>query len=78
MYHVDAPMRSRRPRGEFAVVRQSDRGEDPEGLPRVPPEVWVKFLANEASLNNEEGSLKLALDFLLPKTLRKETSTDCR
>jgi hypothetical protein len=58
-----------------SYLRQSDRDNDSKGLPRVPPEVWVKFLANETSLNNEEGSLKTALDFLLQKTLRKEPAS---
>jgi hypothetical protein len=50
-----------------SCLRQSDDDKPQTGLPRVPPEVWVRFLASELSLNNEEGSLKLAIDSLLPE-----------
>jgi len=36
--------------------RLSDRGKPQTGLPRVPAKVWVKFLIDEMSLNNREGS----------------------
>jgi hypothetical protein len=41
----------------------------------LPLEVWVKFLTDEMSLNNEEGSLRLALDSLIPQNSREGRST---
>jgi hypothetical protein len=57
--------------GYGSYLRESDRDKPQTGLPRLPPEVWVRFLASELSLNNEEGSLRLALDSLLLKIPRE-------
>ncbi len=57
--------------GYGSYLRESDRDKPQTGLPRLPPELWVRFLANELSLNNEGGSLRLALDSFLPKTPRE-------
>jgi hypothetical protein len=50
--------------------RQSDLDKPQTGLPRLSPEVWVGFLADELTLDNEQGSLRLALESLLPGTRR--------
>jgi hypothetical protein len=56
--------------GNGSYLRESDRNKPQTGLPRVPPEVWIGFLVNELSLNNEQGSLRLALDSLIPRIRR--------
>jgi hypothetical protein len=55
-------------RGAGTYLRESDRGKPQTGLPRVPPGAWVGFLANELSLNNEDGTLRILLDALLSRT----------
>jgi hypothetical protein len=47
-----------------SYLRESDRDKPRTGLPRLPSEVWVKFLIDELNLDNEEGGLRLALDSL--------------
>jgi hypothetical protein len=46
-----------------SYLRESGRDKPRTGLPRLPIEVWAKFLTDEMSLNNEEGSLRLAGEF---------------
>jgi len=53
-------------------LRVSDREKPRIGLPRLPAKVWVKFLLDEMSLRNEEGSLRLALKSLTPRTSANE------
>jgi len=48
-------------------LRRSDGDKPQTGLPQLPAEVWLGFLANEMDLNNEEGCLWLALDSLLAR-----------
>ena len=50
-----------------ACLRVSDRKKPRTGLPRLPAKVWVRFLVDEMSLRNEEGSLRLALKSLIPR-----------
>jgi hypothetical protein len=54
-------------------LRVSDRKKPRTGLPRLPARVWVKFLLDEMSLRNEEGSLRLALESLIPRTAVNES-----
>jgi hypothetical protein len=49
-------------------LRESDREKPQTGLPRLPAKVWLKFLLKEMSLRNEDGSPRLALKSLLPRT----------
>jgi hypothetical protein len=55
-------------------LRESDRDRPRNGQPQLPMEVWVKFLTDELSLNNEEGSLRLALDSLIARHPREGRS----
>ena len=41
------------------------------GLPQLPLKVWVRFLLDEISLCNEDGCLRLALESLLSRQLRR-------
>jgi hypothetical protein len=61
--------RRRRRHGDLygSLLRASDRHKPQTGLPHLPPDVWIRFLASEASLQNEEGSLRLALDSILAR-----------
>ena len=59
-------MNSRREHNGY--LRASDREKPRTGLPRLPAKVWVKFLLDEMSLRNEDGSLRLALKSLLSRT----------
>ena len=67
------PSRSEDTYGSY--LRQSDHDKPQVGLPRVPLGVWVKFLANELSFENEEGSLRLAS---APSFQRSPESGRCR
>jgi hypothetical protein len=55
-------------RGSY--FRESDRDKPRTGLPRLPMELWVRFLIDEMSLHDEESTLRRALDSLLPKVAR--------
>jgi hypothetical protein len=58
---------------EYGIyLRESDRDKPATGLPRLSLEMWARFLIDEMSLDNEEGSLRLALDSIIPPILRKE------
>ena len=48
-----------------SCLRESDHDKPQTGLPRLSAGVWLGFLANELSLKNEEGSLRLALESVL-------------
>ncbi|MDR3621130.1 MAG: hypothetical protein P4L85_17390 [Paludisphaera borealis] len=52
-------------------LRQPGDEEPQTGWPRLPLAIWAKYLADEMNPNNEEGSLRLALDALTPKVPRK-------
>ena len=58
------PKRPSRFEERWIYPRESDLGKLQTGLPRVPPGVWVGFLLDELSLDNDTGSLRLALDRL--------------
>ena len=47
--------------GYKCVAGLSSVAKPTESLPRIPVKVWVKFLVDELSLQNEDGLLKLAL-----------------
>jgi hypothetical protein len=55
---------------EGSYLRESDLDKPRTGLPHLPADVWVKFVADEISLNNEQGSLRLALNSLIPRYAR--------
>jgi hypothetical protein len=48
-------------------LRESDRDKVPEGLPRLPLQVWMTFLRREISLGNDEGAVVRLLELLLPR-----------
>ncbi len=50
--------------------RQSDRDKPQVGLPRLPLEVWVKFLLDDLSLRNKDSSVRLALESLIARDRR--------
>jgi hypothetical protein len=54
-----------------SYLRISDGDTTQTGLPRLPAKVWVKFLKDEMSLKNEQSTLRLALDALMPGTGRR-------
>lgn len=51
-------------------LRESDAEKPRSGLPQLPAMVWAKFLLSQIGLN-EDGGLRMALESLLPKNLRK-------
>ncbi len=54
-----------------SLLRESDRNKPETGQPRLPPMVWVRYLIDEMSLHNENGTLRLTLGSLLPQIPRE-------
>ena len=55
--------------GYICVSRIFDRAKPPTGLPRLPLKVWVEFVLAELSVRDEDGSLRLVLESLVPRGL---------
>jgi hypothetical protein len=55
-----------------SLPRDSDGDKPQTGLPHLPPRVWVEFLVNEMSLGNEDGWLRLALNYVIPHFPKSE------
>jgi hypothetical protein len=55
---------SRRRYLQDVLVLADDLDEPLTGLPPLPLDVWAAFLADEVNLDNEDGTLSLALDSL--------------
>jgi hypothetical protein len=54
-------------RRHTGFLRESDRDKAPEGLPRLPLQVWMTFLRHEISLGNEEGAVVQLLELLISR-----------
>jgi hypothetical protein len=57
--------------GHVAMLRESDLNKPQTGLPQLPLKVWVGFVLSGMNLRNEQGSLRLALESLIPRSMRE-------
>jgi hypothetical protein len=56
--------------GGYMRMRDSDLAKPLTGLPRLPGKVWAKFVLDEMSLRNKDGSLRLALESMFHRDRR--------